>query len=469
MAARIRILERGPRQSGDYDLPAVIIATARHAHELIDRSCERHHHGLGAAIRSATVCSRISKALGQRLHRLAASALRHCTPFSLDKLVEDLLIELGGEHVVCSDGGCAPSVRSADSPRDVKHALGLAELACRGLDLVLSREVSALPVPNTAVVHHIGGSTHSDGDDGDGSLLLGAFGGDLNFPVPAASPGSATGGTDVHGEAAAPASPTRNVQGYTHMDNENGDAGVLLGGVGGDLNYPVSAARPGSATGRIEVHGEAVTPTSPTRFIDREDADADVLLGDVGGDYCDQIPEGNQSQDSYTVEKVAEHTEVVLPHPRQVLEPEQEDNQSHERLVGLVRADFPVSGGTAIGLDRPASTQRAGVVGLIDAEIQQQFSALRLSDVSAAHSLLFKRFDTRLRKFERYRPGPSLTWDQVDSIGCHGVGYTPWYEALCDRYRGGTRDPRSMCEGLAQVVADVARFVSEANACRPLG
>lgn len=137
--------------------------------------------------------------------------------------------------------------------------------------------------------------------------------------------------------------------------------------------------------------------------------------------------------------------------------PEQGRGRPSEHFSEFVRVNTSIS------------AQRTGVVGLVDAETQQQYSRLRLSDVPAAHSLLLKRFDVRLRQVERHRPGPSLAWDQAGSVGCHGVGHTPRYEALCDKYRGGTRGPRSMSDGLAQVVAGVARSVSEANPGQSIG
>ena len=76
--------------------------------------------------------------------------MRHTTVYAIHKLMDDLDEALVKEEAFLTD--------SAEEDFDVaKHALGLAELACRGVDLVLTRELSpCTEIPAGVLVVNIG-------------------------------------------------------------------------------------------------------------------------------------------------------------------------------------------------------------------------------------------------------------------------------------------------------------------------
>jgi len=99
IAARLRILERSEGDiacKGD-PLSSLILDTAQRAHEALADACWPQHRSLDAAVRHASALGRIDAMLTKKLRRLAiaVNAVRHTTPSTLQRLLEDLTRQIG--------------------------------------------------------------------------------------------------------------------------------------------------------------------------------------------------------------------------------------------------------------------------------------------------------------------------------------------------------------------------------------
>jgi hypothetical protein len=71
--------------------------------------------------------------------------------------------------------------------------------------------------------------------------------------------------------------------------------------------------------------------------------------------------------------------------------------------------------------------------------------------------LLFGHFDGRLKVAPHFRDlSAKLTWDE---LRCRGFRHARWYDACCDRYRHGTKDPRDLSDEFLDVLCEMSRFL----------
>lgn len=153
LAARVRVLEKSGRS--ECDLVALILAGARKAHDALDRAVGAHSHNLTVAARRAAKHGLIDMGVLGKVRRLAtaANALRHVTAFSVEELVGAL--ERLPHGAVVHGEGPADTDTDTDLDQRTRHALGLAEYAVRGLDILLTQSIQSEQLPKGAEVFDI--------------------------------------------------------------------------------------------------------------------------------------------------------------------------------------------------------------------------------------------------------------------------------------------------------------------------
>lgn len=99
IAARVRILERQDHM-GDEMVSHMLLA-ARRAPDILDAHMCATHHSLNAALRGAGDMQLLTPSVAAKLHRVgrAVNILRHIRRYSVNKSIQDLLVDLGRGHV----------------------------------------------------------------------------------------------------------------------------------------------------------------------------------------------------------------------------------------------------------------------------------------------------------------------------------------------------------------------------------